>query len=50
MFLLPPRLGDDVHGEVGVLQQVGGVDPVLQRVLVFGHQLVEQEVGEDLIR
>ena len=37
-------------GEVRVLQQVGGVDPVLQRVLVFGHQLVEQKVGEDLVR
>ena len=33
-----------------MLQEVGGVDPVLQRVLVFGHQLVEQKVREDLIR
>ena len=33
-----------------MLEQVGGIDPVLQRVLVFRDQLVEQKVGEDLLR
>ena len=37
-------------GEVRVLEEVGGVDLVLQRVLILGHQFIEEKVGEYLLR